>query len=149
MTTGLPPDFIPTDIGKWAIEAHIQQRIEHVETEGEANKLRRELANVLSEPIDLLQKRIGMINHANGWRDAPDTEDAIKVSRLALITTEVAEAIESVRNGDEDNLAEELADIVIRALDFADIYDINLVQAIQDKLARNRERGYRHGGKRI
>lgn len=99
--------------------------------------------------IDELQFAVGVVNEVNGWREAPDVEDATKVSRLALIATEVAEAIEAVRNGDDANLAEELADVVIRCLDFADIYDINLGAALLEKLERNRGRGYRHGGKRI
>jgi hypothetical protein len=39
--------------------------------------------------------------------------------KLMLIVTEVAEAQEALRNGDRENEAEEVADILIRVLDYA------------------------------
>lgn len=75
--------------------------------------------------------------------------------RLRLIDTETAEASEAVIKGDVANLAEELADIVIRVLDFVGAWneahpgqEIDLEASIRAKLDRNRTRGYRHGGKR-
>ena len=38
---------------------------------------------------------------------------------------------------------------VIRCMDFADRYGIDLEAAIVEKLAYNETRGYRHGGKRL
>lgn len=52
-----------------------------------------------------LQKRVGEINVANGWREGglaePGTRERVHqdIVELALIDTEVAEGIEEVRNG--------------------------------------------------
>jgi hypothetical protein len=138
-----------------------------------------------------LQRRVGAINTANGWRsNEPHEGKALvnaQIMRLALISTEVSEAIEEIRNGrrvdeeyhsisgirvrrsDEDGVdweafapntatwtgvtakpegvPSELADIVIRAADAADAWGIDLQSAIDEKLAYNETRGYRHGGK--
>lgn len=150
------------------------------------------------ESFRAFQKRVGEINAANGWRTSPpDGATAERqIAELALITTEVAEAIEEIRNGrrptedyrtingkpvypvtdgtgadwtiwkdgitarSEDStwtgvtpkpegVPSELADVVIRAADFADHYGINLAAAIEEKLAYNATRGHRHGGKAI
>lgn len=67
---------------------------------------------------------------------------------LMLVSTEVAEAAEAVRNGDEANFTEELADICIRVFDYAFALGINLQAAIEAKMTKNEARAFRHGGKR-
>lgn len=63
-------------------------------------------------------------------------------------------------NGDQEHLAEfvaykpigvwsELADIVIRVADLCGLYGIDLEEALQKKMAYNRTRSYRHGGKHL
>ena len=64
---------------------------------------------------------------------------------LALIHSEVSEALEASRNGDNENFAEELADIVIRVADLAGGYRINLEYAIQKKMEINSYRQHKHG----
>ena len=74
-----------------------------------------------STTIAWLQAETGRINAANGWRE----DGVTPVERLALITCEVSEAIEEVRDGhcvDEayyngtkpERVPVELADVVIR-----------------------------------
>ena len=48
-----------------------------------------------------------------------------------------------------NGIPSELADVVIRCLDMADKYGIDLDGAIREKLMSNRVRGFRHGGKVI
>ena len=75
----------------------------------------------------------------------PPMAVTVALSKLMLVTTEVAEAAEAVRKHDAENLAEELADICIRVFDFAEACGFNLEQAIVDKMARNEERPRMHG----
>lgn len=66
---------------------------------------------------------------------------------LALIHSEVSEALEADRKGDEANIAEELADIVIRVCDLAGSKDIDLEGIIFAKMQKNLARPRLHGKK--
>lgn len=80
-------------------------------------------------------------------------------AQTALIHTEVAEATEDIRSGylEEDTdvdgkpygLPSELADILIRCGDFAGAMGIDLEGAVLRKLAYNKTRERRHGGKAL
>lgn len=101
-----------------------------------------------------------------------------QIATLALIVTEASEAIEELRDGnavtrvyyshsnvspfDEsvrvnpdgtrrkpEGVPSELADVIIRVLDFANTWEINLGSAIVDKLLYNATREHRHGGKTL
>lgn len=64
---------------------------------------------------------------------------------LALIHSEVSEALEADRNGDSDNFIEELADICIRVFDLCGELGIDLEHAIEQKMEHNKTREYKHG----
>lgn len=64
---------------------------------------------------------------------------------LMLITSELGEAIEAWRHGENEHFAEELADAVIRIADLSGFMSINLEQEIIDKMAKNEKRPYKHG----
>jgi NTP pyrophosphatase (non-canonical NTP hydrolase) len=68
---------------------------------------------------------------------------------LCLIHSEVSEALEAYRDPEssENDLAEELADIVIRVLDMAEGIGIDIEKTIIEKHEYNTRRPYRHGGK--
>lgn len=64
---------------------------------------------------------------------------------LMLMTSELGEAIEAWRHGDEEEFAEELADVMIRLGDFAGFMQVDLEKAVADKMAKNAKRPYKHG----
>lgn len=80
---------------------------------------------------------------------------------IALCHSELSEALEEYRDGCQPNhryesvggkpegIPYELADVIIRILDMAGYYGIDLEGAIAEKLAYNLTRGYRHGGKAL
>lgn len=103
-------------------------------------------------PLAELAAEINEINRANGWNvcTPDDAENVYKLGTvLALIHSEVSEALEAVRKGDRENFAEELADVLIRVLDCAGGLGIDLDAEVRAKLEKNRLRGYRHGGKAV
>ena len=92
--------------------------------------------------------------HANAvehgwWEEDRGTEP------LLLMHTEISEAVEALREGNPESrkipghshVAEELADVVIRVLDYCGKHNINIGAAITAKHEFNRSRPYRHGGK--
>jgi NTP pyrophosphatase (non-canonical NTP hydrolase) len=118
-----------------------------------------------------MTEAIAFVNKQNGWfdTDRPFGDD------IALLHSEVSEAYEEYRKGrapneryyqrkdgtttmipkDRDNdilhkpegVPSELADVLIRLLDTAHRYGIDLEEAVAEKLAYNGTRGHRHGGK--
>ncbi len=70
-----------------------------------------------------------------------------EAEKMALMHSELSEALEALRKGDYKNLAEELADTIIRVLDFCGAKKIDILTAIQDKMIINNDREYKHGKK--
>lgn len=106
----------------------------------------------MAGPLSDLAGRIRAINQQNGWNVCmpPDWHGTYKVPAiLALIHSEVSEALEAFRNRDRVNFGEELADIVIRVLDCAPGLGVDIDAEVEAKLRKNRQRGFRHGGKRV
>lgn len=77
-------------------------------------------------------------------------------TKLMLIVTEVAEAMEEYRlgtpvqdvtyqNGKPEGFVIELADIIIRALDLSEHYGFDIERALKDKISYNETRPYKHG----
>ncbi len=64
---------------------------------------------------------------------------------IALIHSELSEALEGLRHDDWPNVAEEMADAVIRIFDFCEGRGIDLERAVLDKMERNRKRPHKHG----
>jgi len=102
--------------------------------------------------LNKLGHEINAINQANGWAVVQPTEwaEPYKVPAiLALIHSELSEALEAFRADDKANFAKELADVIIRVLDCAVGLDIDMDLEVTENLIKNRGRGYRHGGKRV
>lgn len=83
------------------------------------------------------------IAKANGWHE----EEREMGTILALIHSEVSEALEADRKRDKENFEEELADVCIRVFDLCGSKGIDLDSAIKRKMEDNKKRSYKHGGK--
>lgn len=70
-------------------------------------------------------------------------------TKIALIHSELSEALAGWRNGDTKNYAEELADVAIRLADLAGGTGVDLEAEIAAKMMKNKNRSYLHGGKRF
>lgn len=98
-------------------------------------------------------------NKAKGWHDNPPSLP----EAMMMLVTEAAEAVEVWRvhgtadptrwepgcPGKPEGLGSELADIFIRLLDDCYLFGIDLEAEFARKMAYNRTRPFRHGGKRI
>lgn len=72
---------------------------------------------------------------------------SLPAEKLMLVVTEVSEAMEALRNDDRENEAEEIADAVIRLMDYAAWRGFNIDAAVRRKMGRNHERERLHGRK--
>ena len=69
---------------------------------------------------------------------------------IALMHSELSEALEAYRKHESDNrIAEELADTIIRVCDTAESFNLPLAKALVKKMKTNEKRPYKHGNKRI
>lgn len=105
--------------------------------------------------IQHLAERIHLANRDKGFWDKPRNFGEI----LMLVTTELAEALEEQRAGHDvvwhredgkpEGEAVEIADAIIRLLDaWGGRYpDLSLTGVIEEKLAWNAARPYKHGKK--
>ncbi len=107
---------------------------------------------------DLTIKELMVQSHdtavEKGWWE----KDRNFLEQLMLMVTELAEVAEEYRNhnklqtlhdgaGKPEGIASEFADVLIRVADTCANYGIPLEEALVAKLAYNRTRPYRHGGK--
>lgn len=111
-------------------------------------------ASALVQVLNALAMEVHQVNVDHGFWDNGPTNDCEKI---VLMHSELSECIESIRHGDppSDHIPEfkgseeELADVVIRIVDYCYHTNRRLPEAIEAKLAFNKNRPFRHGGKKF
>jgi NTP pyrophosphatase (non-canonical NTP hydrolase) len=132
-TKGRPPE-------NTAAEIHAQE----VQRVGDAFSI---LARGLQASIEKHSQLISNWNSCQGFWDCNNTGE-----KIALMHSELSEALEADRKDltsdhipDFSGMEEELADCMIRIMDFAGHHELRLSEAITAKLQFNLSRPYKHG----
>ena len=108
--------------------------------------------------INEMTVEVRQLSIDKGWRRADGTSDTSFAEYIALAHSGLSEALEAwrdkkyttvVENGKPEGVGSELADVLIRVLDMADVFNIDLSLEYNTKMAYNKTRAYRHGGRTL
>lgn len=110
--------------------------------------------------ISEIQKDVHQTAVEHGWWENTTKENCPVAEKIALMHSELSEALEEFRreiempdyyciNEKPEGIAVELADCMIRILDLAGFMGWDIERALELKMAYNKTRPYRHGGKKI
>lgn len=120
----------------------------------ESPKVYKAKAATFAELWKWVTKDINRTNRLKGWiNPGIERHDG---ELIALIHSEISECLEYLRHGnprsdhiDTSGAEEELADAIIRIMDMSYTRGFNIPKALFLKLAFNKTRKYRHGGKKF
>lgn len=147
----LVPDLLQHDgSGKtWQVRCGLSLHRMWTSSDWQTNRVGEEDGVIATRPVtiaNLIEEAHKNAREKGFWESRQSNDDVTWVlSRLALIHSEVSEAAEAYRKGDEAEFKEELADIAIRLADMCGGMGIDLEMEITRKMAINAKRPYLHG----
>lgn len=115
----------------------------------------------MNDPTNIQQWQAAVHSLAKekGWWRGTESNPNDLAAKLALVHSEVSEALECLRRGDMDyreadngkpeGWPTELADVAIRLLDLAEATGVDLEEAMRVKHRFNMTRSFKHGGKAL
>lgn len=114
-------------------------------------------AEILEDIAESDNVNLNVSNRENLNRIAKIIRERNDGEIIALMHSELSEALESLRHGNDKSdhipefsgVEEELADTVIRIMDYAHRRGLKVAEAIIAKMAFNHNRPMRHGGKKF
>ena len=106
-----------------------------------------------SAAFNTVATEIHDIAKSKGWWDGTRNQ----AEQIALMHSELSEGLEALRHGNPPSdhipeftgIAEELADTIIRIMDFSTAYNIPVAEAMLAKIEFNKNREHKHGGKKF
>lgn len=110
--------------------------------------------DTIADNLNVLQQDIHHNAVAHGWWSGEKRNSG---EAVALMHSELSEALEAMRAGNppDDKVPQfsgveaELADVMIRIMDFAQGHGYRVIEAMIAKHAYNKTRPYKHGGKQF
>lgn len=102
-------------------------------------QIRWDLANLAEQAYDTAEEK--------GFHEPIGHEYTEQATRILLIISELTEAFDDIRKGNEEHVPEEIADVMIRLLHFAAYEGIDLDAEVAKKMEINRGRPHKHGNR--
>lgn len=116
------------------------------------NKEGRKDDNLFVIEYNKIKDLVHYIAKEKGWWDKERNDGEM----IALMHSELSEALEGLRHGNPksdhintSSVEEELADVIIRIMDYGKSRNLDIAEAIIKKVEFNQGREYMHGGKKF